>query len=120
MTEPGASALTFSEFTATAATAQPVAPGTPPRQLELPPGEQSFAFSVDRDLTKLVTLSYAGSRVTVRVRFADDVVVEDHSATIAGVAEPRLTVDDHGIAVSWRAPLIPGLNWPQTRHSRRF
>jgi hypothetical protein len=120
VTEPGASALTFSEFTATAAAAQPVAPGTPPRQLELPPGEQSFAFSVDRDLTKLVTLSYAGSRVSVRVRFADDAVVEDRSARIDGAAEPRLTVDDHGIALSWRAPLIPGLNWPQTRRSRRF
>jgi hypothetical protein len=110
----------WTDFAATAATAQHIDPGTPWQDLPLPSDRQSFAFEVDRDLTKLVTISPFAGRMAIRVRYATDVVMEDHQHVLAVPGTARMSVDDLGVVISWRQRLIPGLAWPAIRRARRF
>lgn len=114
------SAETWTDFAATAATAQHVDPGNQRQDHPLPRDRQSYAFAVDSDLTKLVTLSPFAGRLAVRVRYATDVVLEDNQYALPVPADARISIDDLGVVVSWRQRLIPGLNWPSIRRARRF
>lgn len=107
-------------FAALAAAAEGVAPNTPPRPVMLPPGESSFAFTLDNDLVKLVTLRPGNGSLAIAVRYASDVVLEEERHLIRPAADPTIVADGLGLVVSWRAPLIPGLNWPLISRTRRF
>lgn len=108
------------EFATLAAAAEGVAPGAPPRPIDLPPGDSSFAFTLDNDLVKLVTLSRTGGSLAIRVRYATDVVLEEQRHTIRPAADPTIVADGLGLVVSWRAPLLEWLSWPLISHTRRF
>jgi hypothetical protein len=114
------STQTWTDFAATAATAQHMDQGNPPQDQPLPRDRQSYAFAVDSDLTKLVTLSPFAGRLAIRVRYATDVVLEDNQHALAVPADARISIDDLGVVMSWRQRLIPGLNWPSIRRARRF
>ena len=108
------------DFAALAATANGVAPETPPRPIRLRPGDSSFAFTLDNDLVKLVTLRWGDGALTIAVRYASDVVLDEESHVIQPAVEPTIIADGLGLVVSWRAPLIPGLIWPLISRTRRF
>jgi hypothetical protein len=108
------------EFATLAAAAEGIAPGTPPRPVDLPPGDSSFAFTLDNDLVKLVTLRRTGSSLDIRVRYATDVVLEEQRHTIRSAADPTIVADGLGLVVSWRAPLLEWLRWPLISRTRRY
>lgn len=108
------------EFATLAAAAQGISPDTPPRPVALPPGEQSFAFTLDNDLIKLVTLRRTSNALDIRVRYATDVVLEEQRHTIRPAADPTVVADGLGLVVSWRAPLLEWLSWPLISRTRRY
>ena len=108
------------EFAALSAAAEGVAPNTPPRPIMLPPGESSFAFTLDNDLVKLVTLRPGHGSLTIAVRYATDVVLEEERYMIRPAADPTIMADAMGLVVSWRAPLVEWLSWPLVSRTRRF
>lgn len=108
------------DFAALSAAAEGVGPSASPRQIRLPAGESSFAFSLDNDLIKLVTLLPGPGRLSIAVRYASDVVLEEERHVIRLASDPTIIADGLGLVVSWRAPLIPGLSWPEISRTRRF
>ena len=109
-----------SDFAALSAAAEGVAPNTPPRPITLPPGESSFAFTLDNDLVKLVTLRPGNGSLTIAVRYASDVVLEEERHVIRPAVAPTIMADGMGLVVSWRAPLVEWLSWPLISRTRRF
>ena len=108
------------DFAALAAAAEGVAPNSPPRPIRLPPGESSFAFTLDNDLVKLVTLRSGNGALTIAVRYASDVVLDEERHVIRPAVEPTIMADGMGLVVSWRAPLLAWLGWPLISRTRRF
>lgn len=108
------------EFAALSAAAEGVAPNAPPRPVKLPSGESSFAFTLDNDLVKLVTLRRENGALAIHVRYASDVVLEDERHVIRPAADPTILADGLGLVVSWRAPLVEWLSWPLISRTRRF
>lgn len=108
------------EFAALSAAAEGVAPDAPPRPVQLRPGESTFAFTLDNDLVKLVTLRLGDAGLAIAVRYASDVVLDEERHTIRPAADPSIVADGMGLVVSWRAPLVPGLSWPMISRTRRF
>ena len=108
------------DFAALAGAAEGVAPDTPPRPVKLPSGESSFAFTLDNDLIKLVTLRPGNGSLTIAVRYASDVVLEEERHVIRPAVEPAIMADGMGLVVSWRAPLVEWLSWPLISRTRRF
>ncbi len=108
------------DFAALTAAAEGVAPGTPPRPIQLPAGESSFAFTLDNDLVKLVTLRPGNGSLVIAVRYASDVVLEEERQVIRPAVDPTIMADGMGLVVSWRAPLVEWLSWPLIRRTRRF
>lgn len=108
------------DFAALAAAAEGVAPNTPPRPVRLPPGESSFAFTLDNDLVKLVTLRKGNGSLAIAVRYASDVVLDEERHVIRPAVEPTITADGMGLVVTWRAPLVEWLNWPLISRTRQF
>jgi hypothetical protein len=108
------------DFAALCAAAEGVAPNTPPRPVKLPPGGSSFAFTLDNDLVKLVTLRPANGSMTIAVRYAGDVVLEEERHVIRPAADPTIMADGLGLVLSWRAPLVEWLSWPLISRTRRF
>ena len=95
-------------------------PRTPRRPLALPDSERTYAFSLDNDLIKLVTLTPGRGELAIRVRYATDAVLQEDRHVIAMPGTAEITADGLGLVVTWHAPLLPGLNWPVTRRTRRF
>lgn len=108
------------DFAALTAAAEGVAPNTPPRPIKLPAGESSLAFTLDNDLLKLVTLRPGNGTLTIVVRYASDVVLEEERHVIRPAADPTIMADGLGLVVSWRAPLLEWLSWPLISRTRRF
>ena len=108
------------DFAALVAAAEGVAPNSPPRAVKLPPGEISFAFTLDNDLVKLVTLRPGNGSLTIAVRYASDVVLDEERHVIRPVVEPTIMADGMGLVVSWRAPLVEWLSWPLITRTHRF
>lgn len=103
-----------------AAVAEGIAPDTPPHPVKLEPGESSYAFTLDNDLVKLVTLRRTSSSLDIRVRYATDVVLEEQRHTIRPAADPTVVADGLGLVISWRAPLVDWLSWPIISRTRRY
>lgn len=120
MTSPKTASLGPSDFAAIATSAQEVEPRAPLHRVTLADGEQSYSFTLDNDLIKLVTLTPGPGQLDVRVRYATDTVVQDDRHVVPLSSDPEISADGLGLVVSWRASLIPGLSWPQMRKSRRF
>jgi hypothetical protein len=110
----------MADFATLAATARGIEPRAPLHQLALPAGGQSYAFNLDNDLIKLVTLTPGPGTLTIRVRYATDSVLEDARHVLSLSSAPDISADGLGLLISWRTPLIPGVPWPQIRKSRRF
>jgi hypothetical protein len=108
------------DFAALTAAAEGVVPNTPPRPVRLPAGESSLAFTLDNDLVKLVTLRPGNGSLTIRVRYASDVVLDEERYVIRPAADPTIMADGLGLVVSWRAPLVEWLSWPLISRMRRF
>ena len=108
------------DFAALAAAAEGVAPNTPPRPIKLPPGESSFAFTLDNDLVKLVTLRRTSGSLSIAVRYATDVVLDEERHVIRPATDPTIMADGMGLVVNWRAPLAEWLSWPLISRTRRF
>jgi len=102
------------------ATAEGIEPGAPQRAVKVPPGETTYSFTMDNDLFKLVTLRPGHNSLSVLVRYATDIVVEQHRHTINNARSSTILVDGMGLVVKWRTPLIPGLQWPEIGRTRRF
>ncbi|WP_421759097.1 hypothetical protein [Devosia sp.] len=81
---------------------------------------QTFAFQLDDDLTKLVSLIPNKSILRVVVRYATDVVVQQDSYELPASTTPTVTADSQGIIVRWQARLLPRLPWPLVARKRRF
>ena len=75
---------------------------------------------MDRDLVKLVTLRSSRGALTISVRYASDVVLEEERHVIRPAADPTITADGMGLVVNWRAPLVEWLSWPLISRTRRF
>ena len=108
------------DFAALSAAAEGVPPNAPPRPIKLRPIENSFAFTLDNDLVKVVTLRPGSGTLAINVRYATDVVLEAERHLIRPAFEPTVIADGLGLVVTWRAPLIEWLGWPLISHTRRF
>jgi hypothetical protein len=108
------------DFAALLAGAEAFDPRTPARRIQLPAGERSFAFTLDNDLVKLVTLTPGYGSLDIVVRYADDAILDEEHHIIALSGDPTIVGDAFGVVVGWRAPLISWLSWPEISRTRRF
>jgi hypothetical protein len=108
------------EFDALVVGAEKFDPRTPSQNIDLPEAERSFAFTLDNDLIKLVTIEPGNGRLSVHVRYATDTVMQDDRYEVTLSSRPQIVADAMGIVVTWQAPLLPWFGWPMLRRSRRF
>lgn len=120
MTARKAPAASAPDFAALLAGAERFDPRTPVRKVALQNGERSFAFTLDNDLVKLVTLTPGYGRLDIAVRYASDAVLDEehHSLTLSD--DPSIVGDELGLVIGWRAPLVSWLAWPRISRTRRF
>lgn len=91
-----------------------------PKVISVGETAQTFAFELDDDLTKLVSLIPSTSTLRVVVRYATDVVVQQDSYELPVGTTLTVTADSQGIVVRWQARLLPLLPWPVIARERRF
>jgi len=91
-----------------------------PREISVDVTAQTFAFELDDDLTKLVSLIPNRSRLRIVVRYASDVVVQQDAYELPASTGLTITADSQGIVVRWQARLLPLLPWPFVTRKRRF
>lgn len=120
MSAPTSQSSSSMEFDALVAGAEKFDARTPSQHVDVPEADRSFAFTLDNDLIKLVTLKPRNGGLAVHVRYATDAVLQDDRYDVALSSRPQIVADAMGIVVTWKAPLLPGLGWPMLRRSRRF
>ncbi len=103
-----------------AAAAEYIDPRAPRTPIDVPQDQRSFAFTLDSDLIKLVSLVPGDGQLAVRVRYATDAVMAEDLVVLRLSQDPQITADGLGLVIVWRVPLIPGLSWPTLKRTRRF
>ena len=91
-----------------------------PKDISLGDTAQTFAFDLDDDLIKLVSLIPNGTILRVVVRYATDVVVQQDIYEVPATDPLTITADSHGVVVRWQARLLPPLPRPVIARKRRF
>ena len=91
-----------------------------PKEISIGDTAQTFAFELDDDLTKLVSVIPGKSILRVVVRFATDVVVQQDNYELPASTTLTIVADSQGIVVRWQARLLPLLPWPVIARKRRF
>lgn len=81
---------------------------------------RQFTFDVDTDTVKLVGVEQRGRRIDISVRYAADVVLDEASYRIGNAIGARFEADEVGLLVTWRQPVVPGLDWLTVERTRRF
>jgi len=120
MRETALTRSAMQDFVGAYAASERFEPRQKPVSIAIGTDERSFAFQMEGDLIKLVTLTPRRRGLELRVRYATDTVVQDERHVIELGAQPHLVADAYGLVVRWRAALLPGLAWPSIRKSRRF
>lgn len=91
-----------------------------PKEISVGDTAQTFAFDLDDDLIKLVSLIPNGSMLRIVVRYATDAVVQRDVYELPATDPLTISADSHGVVVRWQARLLPLLPWPMIARKRRF
>lgn len=91
-----------------------------PKEVSVGDVAQTFAFALDDELTKLVSLIPTRSILRIVVRYATDVVVQQDTYELPASNSLAVTADSQGIVVRWQGRLLPLLPWPLVTRKRRF
>lgn len=85
-----------------------------------PVGQQSYAFELDDDLTKVITIQATTTGLEIEVRYGGDYLLQHDRYRIPLERPPCIAETALGVTVKVTRRVLPWLAWPRWRLTYRF
>ena len=83
-------------------------------------GQQSYAFELDDDLTKVINIQATSTGLEIEVRYGRDYLLQQDRYSIPLERAPSIAETELGVTVKVTRRVLPWLAWPRWQLTYRF